>query len=178
MIDQISSKRNTGSGALLASDTFSQSAGDWKRWSSKQYSNQGQLTSSRVYFSIPSSGTGSSGTNYDQTDYGYDALERQNRVATPGGTITRTVWTAPQRVASVWVGTNDTGATDSDPTGGGAAGNNMVMVTENQYDGGSDQGDGNLTQVTAYAAASDTRVTLYGYDFRDRRTSGKMFSLL
>jgi len=167
-IDQISSKRSSGSGKLSAADTFSQT--DWKRWSSNQYNDQGQLTSSRLYYSIPSSGTGSSGTNYDQTDYGYDALERQNRVKTPGGTITRTVWAAPQRVASVWVGTDDTGATDSNPAGSGSP-NNMVVIAENQYDGGNDQGDGNLTLQTNYAAASDTRVTSYGYDFRDRRTS-------
>jgi hypothetical protein len=86
------------------------------------------------------------------------------------GTITRTVWTAPQRVASVWVGTDDTGATDSNPAGSGAP-NNMVEISENQYDGGSAGGDGNLTQVTQYADGSDTRVTGYGYDFRNRRTS-------
>ena len=45
----------------------------------------------------------------------------------------------------VWVGTNDTGATNSDPTGGGAAGNNMVQVTGNQYDNGAAGGDNNLT---------------------------------
>ena len=44
----------------------------------------------------------------------------------------------------VYVGTDDTGATLGDPTGGGAQGNNMVLVTENEYDGGSAGGDGNL----------------------------------
>jgi len=68
-----------------------------------------------VHFLIPTSGTGTAGTNYGQTSYGYDALERRNRVVAPGGTITRTIWTCPQRVASVWVGTDDTGATDSNP---------------------------------------------------------------
>jgi hypothetical protein len=68
-----------------------------------------------VHFLIPTSGTGTAGTNYGRTTYGYDALERRNRVVAPGGTITRTIWTCPQRVASVWVGTDDTGATDSNP---------------------------------------------------------------
>jgi RHS repeat-associated protein len=49
--------------------------------------------------------------------------------------------------------------------------NNMVLVTENQYDGGAAGGDGNLTQVTQYTSAANTRVTGFGYDFRDRRTS-------
>ncbi len=36
---------------------------------------------------------------------------------------------------SRWVGSDDAGATDEDPTGGGAAGNDMVAVEVNQYDG-------------------------------------------
>jgi hypothetical protein len=49
----------------------------------------------------------------------------------------------------------------------------MVIVTANQYDGGSDGSDGNLTQQTQYVSATsgDTRATNYGYDFRDRQTS-------
>ena len=168
MTDRISSKRTSGSGQLSAGDTFAQT--DWRSWSSTQYDDQGRTTSTRVYHDIPSSGTGVVGTSYGQTNYGYDALERRNRVKAPGGTITRTVWTAPQRVASEWVGTDDTGATDANPAGSGSP-NNMVKVTENQYDGGSDQADGTLTQVTQYASATDTRVTAYGYDWRDRRTS-------
>jgi RHS repeat-associated protein len=166
--DRIASKRSTGSGALSPTDTFVQT--DWQAWTSKQYDDQGRTTSQRVYFLIPPSGDGTVETNYAETEYGYDALERQNRVVAPGGTITRTVWTAPQRVASIWVGTDDTGATDSSPAGSGSP-NNMVQVTLNQYDNGNDGGDGNLTQVTQYASSSDTRVTTYGYDWRDRKIS-------
>ena len=166
--DAITSHRSTGSGALSPTDTFVQT--DWQSWASTQYDQQHRTISSRKYFLIPSSGLGTAGTNYAETDLGYDALERQNRVAAPGGTITRTVWTAPQRVASTWVGTNDTGATDSNPAGSGSP-NNMVQVTANQYDGGSAGGDGNLTQQTQYASATDTRVTNFGFDFRDRQTS-------
>jgi hypothetical protein len=169
-LDQITSKRTTGSGALSPSDTFLQT--DWQSWSNLQYNYQHQLTGQSVYHLIPSSGSGTVGTNFGQTSYGYDALERRNLVVAPGGTITRTVWTTPQWVASVWIGTNDTGATDSNPAGSGGS-NNMVIVTANQYDGGSTGGDGNLTQVTQYVSATsgDTRVTNYAYDFRDRRTS-------
>lgn len=166
VIDKITSKRTSGSGALSVSDTFAQT--DWKSWSSSQYSNAGRLTSTRSYFLIPSSGTGTSGTNYAQTDYGYDALERRNKVKSPMGTITRTVWAAPQRVREIWIGTDDTGATDTNPAGSGSP-NNMLIVTANVYDGGSAGGDGNLTQVTQYAATSDTRVTAFTYDFRNRR---------
>src|ERR1700722_9382517 len=59
--------------------------------------------------------------------------------------------------------------TPSDPTGGGAPGNNMVELTVNVYDGGSAGGDGNLTSMTQYGSGADVRVTTYGYDFRDRR---------
>jgi hypothetical protein len=114
-IDNITSKRTSGSGALSSGDTFAQT--DWKSWSSNQYDIQNRLTSSSVYHNIPSSGNGIITTNYGETDYGYDALERQNRIKAPCGTITRAVWTAPQQVASVWVGRDDTGATDGNPSG-------------------------------------------------------------
>jgi RHS repeat-associated protein len=123
-----------------------------------------------VYKLIPASGTGVSGVNYDETDFGYDEMERQNRVVTLGGTITRTVYDARNNAVQVWIGTDDTGATNSDPTGGGAPGNNMVQVTGSQYDNGLGGGDNNLTQMTQYVDSSTTRVTSYLYDWRDRRT--------
>jgi hypothetical protein len=134
--DQITSVRSSGSGALSPTDTFDQT--DWQSWSSTQYDNQHRTISRRAYMATPTSSLGIVDTNYAEIDYGYDALERLNRVDTQVGTIVRTVWITPQWVASVWLGTDDTGATDGDPTGGGAAGNNMVLVTQNQWDGGSD----------------------------------------
>ncbi|MEA2736293.1 MAG: hypothetical protein QOE14_2744 [Humisphaera sp.] len=167
--DRITSRRTTGSGALAAGDTFAQT--DWQSWSSDQYDARGQLRSTRVYHSIPASGIGVPGTSYGQTDFAYDVLERQTRVVSPGGTITRVVWETPQREAATWIGTDDTGATDANPGGAGTAPNNMVKVRAQVYDNGADGGDGNLTQVTDYAAATDTRVTTYGYDWRGRRLS-------
>src|SRR5262249_6086693 len=69
-----------------------------------------------------------------------------------------------------WVGTNDNSATNSDPTGGGAPGNNMVIVTQNQYDAGAAGGDNNLTQQTQYVDGSTSRATRFIYDWRDRQT--------
>ena len=69
------------------------------------------------------------------------------------------------------MGTDDTGASDADPTGGGAAGNNMVLVAEYQYDGGQCGGAGNLTQQTLHVDAETVRATAYGYDWRNRRTT-------
>ncbi|MDP1797697.1 MAG: hypothetical protein Q8K78_09460, partial [Planctomycetaceae bacterium] len=70
---------------------------------------------------------------------------------------------------STWIGTNDNGATTTDPSGGGASGNNMKIVTANVFDNGNDGGDGYLTQHTQYVTASETRVTTFCYDFRGRR---------
>ena len=47
----------------------------------------------------------------------------------------------------------------------------MVLVTTNQYDDGEAGHNGNLTQQTQHATATDTRVTAYTYDFRDRQTT-------
>jgi RHS repeat-associated protein len=134
-----------------------------------QYADGFDLSSQRVYKLIPTSGSGVSGTNYNETDFGLDVMKRRNRVVTPGGTITRTVFDARNNPTQVWAGTNDTGATDSDPSGGGAPGNNMVQVTANLYDNGLAGGDNNLTQVTQYVDATAARVTTLLYDWRDRR---------
>lgn len=149
-------------------DAFPQSS--YVRWTTTQYTDCCFAASQRVYHTIPASGEGSSGTNYDETDYGYSVMKRQNRVVTPGGTITDTVYDARGQVIGTYVGTNDDGATEEDPTGGGSdPDNNMVLVTENQFDNGLAGYDGNLTTVTQYVTASDTRVTNMCYDWRDRR---------
>lgn len=165
----IVSKRTMGSGKLSAADTFAQA--DWCRWSLDGYNDQRQRTSQTVYYRIPGSGTGAEGVNYDVTRFGYDAMDRQNLVRSPGGTYTQTVFDVRSPPEAVYVGTNNAGATDADPTGRMAAGNNMVQVSARQYDGGADGGDGYLTQATAFAGPSDMRVTNNGYDFRGRRTS-------
>ena len=74
-------------------------------------------------------------------------------------------------VTAVFVGTNATGATQDDPTSGGAAGNNMVMVTQNEYDNGVAGRDGNLTSTWAWVDGSTNRQTQFAYDFRNRQTS-------
>ena len=65
------------------------------------------------------------------------------------------------------MGTDDTDATDTDPTGGSAQGNNMVKVSTSTFDA-----DGNLSESRAYfgSGANDYYATLYQYDWRDRRT--------
>jgi hypothetical protein len=113
-----------------------------------------------------------SGTNYDETDYGYDVMKRRNRTVSPGGTITDVVFEPRGLVIGTYIGTNDDGATENDPTGGGGdPDNNMVIVTGSEYDDGLDGGDGNLTEVTQYVDSSNTRVRSMTYDFRNRQVT-------
>ena len=166
VVDEQMATRSSTSGPLSPSDTFPQST--WVRWHHYDYDNSGLLTDEREYFLIPATGNGSSGTNYNETDYGYDVMRSPLRRQTPGGTITRAVYDDRERMIGNWVGTNDTGATPSNPAGSGSP-NNMVQVAAYQYDGGSAGGDDNLTQQTLYDGLGGSRVTTYGYDFRDRR---------
>ncbi len=125
------------------------------------YGQSGLLSEARVR-GINSTGTG---PGYTATDYGYDAMGRCNRVQDPVGDITRTVYDARGNVLSTWMGTNDTGATDADPTGNNATGNNIVEVSSYTYDA-----DGNCTSATEYvdSDSAHNRVTSYEYDWRDR----------
>ncbi|MBA3313749.1 MAG: transposase [Planctomycetota bacterium] len=75
---------------------------------------------------IPSSGAGTVGTNYGQTDFGYDAVGRRNRAVSPGGTITRTVFDVRGQAIETWIGTDDTGATDSEASASTTAANSRV----------------------------------------------------
>lgn len=140
------------------------------RWTTFQYTDCCLAASMRVYHSIPISGEGASGTNYDETDYGYDVMKRRNRTVSPGGTISFQVYDARGLVSAVYIGTDDSGSTNEDPTGGGLdPDNNMKVVAVNVFDHGEDGGNGYLTQQTQYVTASDTRMTAYCYDFRGRR---------
>ena len=141
----------TTPGALTALDSFPQSS--YVRWTTTQYTDCCLVASRRVYKLIPSSGTGVSGTNYDETDFGYDVMHRLNRTVTPGGTVSRTVYDALGRPIGTWVGTNDTGATSSNPAGSGPP-NNMVQITGIVYDNGLAGGDSNITQKTDYVDAT------------------------
>ncbi|MBN8625807.1 MAG: RHS repeat-associated core domain-containing protein [Planctomycetes bacterium] len=170
-VDAIQAARATAEGRLTASDCFPQ--GGWTRWTQSVYDDADRLIAQRAYHTIPIEGSGRTGANFDEAQFGYDVMNRRNRTVTPGGTITRLTFDPRGLKTGRFVGTLDGGATDADPTGGAAAGNNLVQVTGNVYDGGASGGDGNLTQQTQFVDASGTndRVTDFGYDWRDRRTS-------
>ena len=174
VFSSIQATRGSGvenSGKLSPSDTFPRSS--WIRWTRTIYGNGGRVTAVRVYHNIPSLGEGNSTVNYDETTFDYDSMGRQNRVKSPNGTITRTVFDVRGLVDSVWVGTDDNGATDTDPTGNSAQNNNMKKIVQNEYDGGADGGDGNLTKTTRPVddTSSNDRITEMQYDWRDRLTT-------
>lgn len=145
----------TGTGIPAKTATFARST--WVRWSAAFFDKAGEQMQSRLYWLIPSSGDGAVSTNYGKTLYGYDSGGRAIKVVQPGGTITKAVYNAMGWLLSTSIGTDD-----------GSPGN-MVLVQENQYDGGT-QGVGNLTQVTLHPTASSgsDRVTTFRYDWRLR----------
>ena len=193
--ETISVVRSSTNGKLVASDTFAQSS--YTRWSVSLSNSAGQLTATRTYHEIPTSGDGSLGTNYDETTVGYDALGRQNKSVTPGGTISRTVFDAHGHAVADYVGTDDSDATDADPTGCGgnphnvaivgsssssssscscSGSNNMVLVAEREYcDGGSGcscgggGGTGHLVSETRHVNALTSHMTEFEYDWRGRQ---------
>jgi len=145
----------------------------------RSYTNDaGQVIATDVYFNLSgltystSPSLGTAGVNFARTSYQYDDRGRLDKVTSPQGTITRTVYDGQGRVVSQWIGTDDTPTTGYwSPTN--LAGTNMVEVASDQYDGGG-IGDGNLTAVTRYPGGSAApEVTEYWYDWRDRKVAEK-----
>ncbi len=170
--DIIATKRATGvTGALTATENVTTQS-RWVRWRKFVYgTNERRPDAERVYFVIPTTDgdQGNATDNYSETLYGYDLLGRRTRIKSPGGTITRFVYHVKGWLLERWVGTDDTGATDTNPAGAGAP-NNMVKVAAYEYDGNVDKKEGVLTKKTLQVDAANTRVTNYLYDFRLRRT--------
>lgn len=162
----------------LGPNTFNNEGGlpprsAWTRWTSRLLDVWGRVLENRIYYRIPESGQGVENQDYNATRFSYDVMGNQVRSVSPGGTITRTVYDSRALKLAVWIGLNDVGATNDDPSGGGAPGNDMKPVWLGQYDGGDDGEDGNLTLVTQPVnddSALD-RVTSMTYDFRDRQVS-------
>jgi len=170
--DQIRAVRESTDGPLAASDRFPQTS--WVRWTRYTYEDPGDLIALRVYHKIPKDCAGFPGENYDETTYGYDVMDRANKVRSPGGTITRTVFDVRNQAVQVYVGTDDVGATDEAPDGFNVPGNNMVKVQTNIYDNGDPVGgNGLLTTAIQHidGTMANDRRTDYGYDFRNRQTT-------
>lgn len=167
LTDEIQAIRVSTVGRLQPDDQFPQDR--WCRWFHSEYLYSPQVGARREYIDIPETGFGDRDVNYLETQFSYDVMQRQIAVVTPGGTINRMVLHPNGWILSEWIGTNDNGATETDPTGGGASDNNMTIIRANEYDNGAEGRDGNLTGETLYVSASVSRETSYGYDFRNRR---------
>ena len=128
---------------------------------------------SSVTYSTTSEQLGSVNVNYYATTYGYDADGNRNRVQSPTGTITRTVYDGQTRAISTWVGTNDTPTSGTWSPTNNTGTSNMVEVSANFYDD-TGVGDGNLTEAIQFpGAGSAPRTTQTLYDWRDRQISQK-----
>ena len=170
-LQTIQAVRSYTNGPLLATDSFPQSS--YVRW-----------TTNAVMVAITCWPASTSTTRFRQADRvaavpttmkatsaTTPCLTAESRVDAGRHDHALTVFDVRDNQANIWVGTNDTGATDSDPTGGGHPGNNMVVITANVYDNGQASGDNNVTQTTQYVDASTIlAVTQFLYDWRDRCT--------
>ncbi|MCC6680524.1 MAG: RHS repeat protein [Phycisphaeraceae bacterium] len=76
---------------------------------------------------------GEIGTNYYVSTSEYDVLGREWKTVDPSGDITLSIYdNASSHLLEQWKGTDDTGATTSDPDGSGSP-NNMARVSRNEY---------------------------------------------
>ncbi|MCE7974327.1 MAG: hypothetical protein DYG92_08410, partial [Leptolyngbya sp. PLA1] len=136
------------------------------------YSSSGsQLNESRQYHTIPGSGVGSAGTNYDAAKFGYDSMGRRKRTKSADGSITLMTFDALGRTTQREIGTNDPDEASTD---------NMVIAEMMEYDGGSSGGNSHLTTRTVDPdgdwdntgtgghPADDRRITTFAYDYRGR----------
>jgi len=121
-----------------------------------------ELQESRAYFLIPASEPGTDGTHYDPTKFAYDDSGRRWRGKHAHGTIERSVFDLAGRLTQRWVGTNDVGWVDGEPSGTV----NMVKTEDLEYDGTSDKGNSLLTKRTLFVedSSTDSRITTYSYD--------------
>jgi len=163
VVDETVTARQNNSGPLTATESFPRSL--WSRWTHTVRDTWGRVQSTRAYFDIPSSGEGTPNVHYLLSQVQRDNMSRENRLVDATGTIQRLVYEAQGLVAQAWTGTNDTGATATDPAGGGNPANNMRQTEERYYAGG-----GLLThlRLKVDATASNDRVTDFTYDNRDR----------
>jgi len=172
VIDTIQTRRAPGVTGPLTADEDLSDQSRWVRWRKNIFCNnrETQPNAERVYFAIPPIGEGDALNNYMERSLTRDKRRQLVREHSPGGTITRNVYHPKGWLLEKWVGTNDIGATNADPSGGGAPGNNMKRVWSYEYDDGKPAEDGSLTSETAHVNDDESRKTHYEYDFRKRRT--------
>ena len=142
------------------------------------FSTGGQLIHTDEYYDLTgvtystAAALGTEGTNYNRNRFGYDSRGHVNRTESAARTIYRSVFDAPGREASSWVGTDDTPTSGTwSPTN--TAGTDLVKVWDTEYDAAG-IGDGNRTKETEYpGGGAANRVAAYAYDWRNRPVAVK-----
>ena len=171
LTDEIQAVRSGTSGRLTANDVFLQTS--WTAWSHTDYDIGSNPSRIRVYHDIPESGPGGNETNYAETLLAYATMMQSNRIVTPGGTITRTVYDSRGRPVETWVGTDDRDATEeypdgrTSPDGEPATGNNLVLVEDHAYAIDSVTGTQVIT-IGRHPNDAETRETVLNFDWRNR----------
>ncbi|MDF1813853.1 MAG: RHS repeat-associated core domain-containing protein [Verrucomicrobiales bacterium] len=147
----------------------------WSAWTHTERDYWGRETGQRAYFDIPQSGIGFQNENYYRSEQGYDSMNRPDRLVSRDGTITWTSYDPPGDPSATWTGTDDIGATASDPGNGGADGNNLKITLAIEYDDGNAGGNRNLTKETRPVddTPANDRVIENDYDFRNRLTQSQ-----
>ncbi len=137
---------------ILAVETTTNKLGDLARMTASVFDETGTtLEESRPYFLIPATGSGTEGTNYDATFFGYDDQGRRYRTKAPTGTINRADFDTLGRTVRQWIGDNDNAFNGGESSGT----DTMVKTSENVYDSGNDKGNSYLTKRTAFVEDSD-----------------------
>lgn len=123
-----------------------------------------QVAHSDVYFSLAglayttAVALGTENTHFYRTRHAYDSRGRRNQVTVPTGTIYKTIYDAPGRPSSDWVGTSDA---------------NLVQTAGYVYDNAG-IGDSNLTELTVYpGGGAANRVANFYADWRNRLVATK-----
>ena len=153
--EEILAARDTAEGRLLASDKFPQSS--YVSWTKHLYEG-GSLVATRVYTTIPLTGDGVQGKNYDETVYLYDAFGRQDQTIAPNGLITKQKLDWHGNALEIWQGANES---------------NLVLMAEMIYggEGGCPTcfGQGAKPRIVVQHVDDEkTRITENVYDWRGR----------
>ena len=155
VLEEITAARDKAEGRLLAADKFPQSS--YVSWTKHFYEGRNKVAT-RVYTTIPLTGDGVQGKNYEETVFLRDEFGRQNRTVAPNGLITKQKQNWRGYAVEVWQGDDES---------------NLVLMTEMVYGGEgacptcSGRGS-NPRVVIRHVDDEKMRITENVYDWRGR----------
>ncbi len=164
--DQISARRGCECGPLTADEAFPQTC--WTRWTKTIHDLWGRQVARCVYHLIPSCGEGERGEHYEETQFAYDSMGRQNRVVAPAERLPARS-TMPAETPSK-PGSAPTTRAQRTPTPP-APERQTILSKSNRASTTVARAGGEETSpgVRAFVGESGSdRITDFTYDFRDR----------